>query len=148
MSAETSAVAVEGPAYSRSAKAIATLLVGALVVAAVRNAGLLASAAWPAAAKASLAVVTVAVAACYYWILVSRTSVDATHITQTWLWPKHVRLVDITQARFIYLPGLSWIVAPRLVVRARGRGSATVFPAAAPAVLREFARLSLGPVAR
>ena len=141
-------VAVEGPAYSRPAKAIATLLVGALAVAAARNAGALASAAWPAAAKASLAVIAIAVAVCYYWILVSRTSVDATHITQSWLWPKHVRLADITQAKFIYLPGLSWIVAPRLVVQARGRRSAMVFPAASPDVLAEFARLSLGPAPR
>ena len=139
---------VAGPAYSRPAKAIATLLVGALVVAAARNAGLLHSAAWPPTAKASLAVVAVAVAVCYYWILVSRTSVDATHITQSWLWPKHVRLADITQAKFIYLPGLSWIVAPRLVVQARGHGSAMVFPAAGPDVLAEFARLSLGPALR
>ena len=138
-----SAVAVEGPAYSRPAKAIATLLVGALAVAAARNAVVLAGAAWPPAAKASLAVIAIAVAVCYYWILVSRTSVDTTHITQTWLWPKHVRLADITQAKFIYLPGLSWIVAPRLVVQARGHRSAMVFPAAGPAVLAEFARLSV-----
>ena len=138
-------VAVEGPAYSRPAKVIATLLVGALVVAAARNAGVLAGAAWPAAAaKASLAVIAIAVAICYYWILVSRTSVDATHIAQSWRWPKHVRLADITQAKFIYLPGLSWIVAPRLVVQARGHRSAMVFPAAGPEVLAEFARLSLG----
>ena len=137
-----------GPAYSRPAKAIATLLVAALGVTAVRNAGLLDAAAWPSAAKASLGLIAGAVAVCYYWILASRTSVDATHITQTWLWSKRVALADVVQAKFIYLPGLAWLVAPRLVVRARGRGAATVFPAADPAVLREFARLSLGPAPR
>ena len=142
------AVLLEGPAYSRPAKAMATLLVAALVVTAVRNAGLLDAGAWPAAAKASLGIIAAAVAVCYYWILVSRTSVDATHIAQTWLWPKRVALADVVQAKFIYLPGLAWLIAPRLVVRARGRNAATVFPAAAPAVLREFARLSLGPTLR
>ena len=143
-----SAAGADGPAYSRPAKALATLLMAALVVTAVRNAGLLDTAAWPAAAKASLGVIIAAVAVCYYWILVSRTSVDATHIAQTWLWPKRVALADVVQAKFIYLPGLAWLIAPRLVVRARGRNAATVFPAAAPAVLREFARLSLGPTLR
>ena len=134
--------AVACAAYSLPVKALATALIGALVVAAWLAAGDLKSAAWTAPAKASLAVVGLGIVACYYWILVSRTSIDATHITQTWLWPKHVRRTDIMQAKFIYLPWLSWVVAPRLVVQVRGRKAALVFPAAGAEVLAEFARLS------
>ena len=135
---------LECAAYSLPVKALATVLVGALAAAVWQAAGDLASAAWTGPAKAGLAVVAIGVAAGYGWILASRTSIDATRIRQSWLWPKQVLLADITQARFIYLPGLSWIVAPRLVVRARGRKAAVVFPAAGPEVLAEFARLSLG----
>ncbi len=137
---------IECAAYSLPLKLIASLLVGALVFAAWRTAGDLASAAWTAPAKASLAAVAIGIAVAYGWILASRTSIDATHITQTWLWPKHVRLADVTQAKLIYLPALSWIVAPRLVVRARGRKAAVVFPASGREVLAEFARLSVQPM--
>jgi hypothetical protein len=79
----------------------------------------------------------------YYWILSSRTSIEQGVITQTWLWDKRVVVRDVTQAKFIYIPYLSWLVAPRLVVRA---GMAVhVFHAASPHVLEAFARLSLGP---
>lgn len=137
---------IECAAYSLPLKIVATLFVGALVFAAWRAAGDLASAAWTAPAKASLAVLGIGVAVGYGWILGSRTSIDATHITQTWLWPKHVRLADITQAKLVYLPALSWIIAPRLVVRARGRRTAMVFPAAGREVLAEFARLTVDPM--
>jgi hypothetical protein len=134
---------LECAAYSLPAKALATALVGALAVAAWQAAGDLGSAAWTAPAKASLAAVAIGIAVGYGWILASRTSIDATHITQSWLWPKHVRIADITQAKFIHLPWLAWLVAPRLVVRSRGRRTALVFPAAGREVLAEFARLSV-----
>ena len=137
---------IECAAYSLPLKIVATLFVGALVFAAWRAAGDLASAAWTAPAKASLAALGIGVAVGYGWILGSRTSIDATHITQTWLWPKHVRLADITQAKLVYLPALSWVVAPRLVVRARGRRAAMVFPASGREVLAEFARLTVDPM--
>ena len=146
--ADGQAGALECAAYSLPVKALATVLVGALAAAVWQAAGDLASAAWTGPAKASLAVVAIGVAAGYGWILASRTSIDDTRIRQSWLWPKQVLLADITQAKFIYLPWLSWIVAPRLVVRARGRKAAVVFPAAGPAVLAEFARLSVGAARR
>ncbi len=35
-----------------------------------------------------------------------------------WLWRKRVNIADITQVKLISVPGLSWLVVPRLVVRA------------------------------
>jgi hypothetical protein len=75
--------------------------------------------------------------------LCSRTKIDAVNIEQSWLWTKKVALAEISQAKFIYIPYLSWLIAPRLVVRA-SRG-VYVFPAADRHVLEAFARLSLGP---
>ena len=61
---------------------------------------------------------------------------------QTWVWKKQVSIADIRQAKFIYLPALSWLIAPRLVVRTGP--IMTVFYTAHPDVQRAFAALMLG----
>ena len=78
----------------------------------------------------------------YVWILKSRTSIDGVAIEQTWLWRRRVALADITQAKFIYVSWLSWILAPRLIVRA-GPG-VRVFYCADPKVIRAFSALMVG----
>jgi hypothetical protein len=132
----------EGPAFTALIKLLASVLVGALIVWGARasrlmdwqsfslSAGLL----WGAA----LAIVLVV----YYWILKSRTSIKNGVIEQTWVWKKQVNIADIRQAKFIYLPALSWLIAPRLVVRTGP--IMTVFYTAHPDVQRAFAALMLG----
>ena len=78
----------------------------------------------------------------YVWILKSRTSISTEAIEQTWLWNKRVNIADIRQAKFIYVPYLNWLIAPRLIVRAGP--SVSVFYTANPEVQREFACLILG----
>lgn len=134
---------VEGPAFSPFVKALATSLVAALAVWGLRAAPALRNTNWSMGTLAFMALVLAVIVLGYYWILVSRTAMDATHIRQTWMWPKVVALNEVTQAKFIYVPYLSWLVAPRLVVRVQGRGM-FVFHAASPAVLRAFAHFSLG----
>jgi hypothetical protein len=134
---------VEGPAFGPVIKALASGLLLALLYWGLRGGGDLMAARWSATNAAFAIAVLLVIALGYYWIMVSRTAVDATHIRQSWMWPKEVALSDITQAKFIYVPYLSWLIAPRLVVRAAGRGF-FVFHAASPAVLRAFAKLSLG----
>ena len=135
----------EGPAFPVMVKALATLLMAALTIWGVRVAGQVMATSWSLSAAAFLVITLIVIVACYYWILCSRTTITSTRIEQTWLWPKKVALADITQAKFIYLPYLAWLIAPRLVVRAQGRGL-FVFHAADQRVLQAFARLSLGPV--
>lgn len=79
----------------------------------------------------------------YYWILVSRTRIDGAVISQTWYVRKSVNIPDITQIKFIVIPHLEWLIAPRLVVRVKSRGS-YIFHAADPQLLAAFARISLG----
>ncbi len=134
---------LECPAYSLPAKVIATAFVGALAVAVWRSAADIAQTEWTAHELAALAVMSLAVVLGYGWILASRTSIDATRIAQTWMWPKQARIDEIVQARFVHVPGLEWLVAPRLVVRLQGQHRRLVFPAAGREVLTEFARLSL-----
>ena len=79
----------------------------------------------------------------YYWILVSRTFIEGNVIRQNWYVRKSVNISDITHIKFIVIPYLEWLIAPRLVVRVRSRGS-YVFHAADSRLLAAFARISLG----
>ena len=133
---------VEGAAFPLFTKALASLLVGALAFWGLRSAALIDLDLWPGSAIAAMALALALVALCYYWILRSRTAIDADMIEQTWIWPKKVARADITQVKFVYIPYLSWLIAPRLIVRVRSRGL-FVFHAAEPQVLAAFARLSL-----
>ncbi len=139
---------IEGAAFPPLVKAAAAGLVAAMLAWGLRVADELLAVDWTFGAAAVVVLAIAMVLWCTGWILRSRTSVDAARIRQTWMWDKQVDVADITQARLVGVPGLAWLVAPRLVVRARGRGL-LVFHAADPRVLAAFARLCLGslPVA-
>ena len=132
----------EGPAFTALIKLLASVLVGALIVWGARASRLMDWQAFSLSAGliwgAALAIVLVV----YYWILKSRTSIKNGVIAQTWVWKKQVSVAEIRQAKFIYLPALSWLIAPRLVVRTGP--VMTVFYTAHPDVQRAFAALMLG----
>lgn len=135
---------VEGPSFLPVHKALATLMVLALL--GFAGHALL----QPEAAKldfglqAALLCGLGLVLASYWAILKSRTRIDGHSIRQEWLWTKEVKLAEITQLKLVHLPALSWLIAPRLIVRTGGL-SRTVFPAADPEVIGAFRQLALGP---
>jgi hypothetical protein len=133
---------LDGPAFPILVKAMATLLMLAMIY---WGAGAEQQIIWKefstgAAMLFGGALVITVVA--YVWILKSRTSIDGVAIEQTWVWKRRVLLADITQAKFIYISSLSWLIAPRLIVRA-GPG-VSVFYSACPKVQHAFARLMSG----
>ncbi len=71
----------------------------------------------------------------------TRTQVDETHIRQTGWSHQEVEIARLTQVKLIYIPFLTWLVSPRLVVRAGGWRS-WVFHAADRAVLQRFWQLA------
>jgi hypothetical protein len=133
---------VEGPAFPRAFKIMATLLMIGTFVFGVRAVNA------PEIINASLTVklvilgVLAMVLAFYYFLMTSRTRISSTEITQTWLGDKHVAIAAVIKAKFIYIPYLGWLFAPRLVVRSQS-GMMTMFYAADPKVLAAFAQLSL-----
>ena len=140
----------EGPAFPRLVKGLSCLLVLSLLAAAWRLAMDTPWSTWPGPTWVFILATMGLIGYCQYWILFSRTRIDNRTLSQTWMWPKQIALADITQAKFIYLPYLAWLIAPRLVLRVRGHG-VVVFHAAQPNVMQAFARLSLGfaePVTR
>lgn len=88
---------------------------------------------WPLAALAMLV---------YTWwhIVVSRTSLSSQALHQSWIWDKHVEFNELTYCKLIRVPGLDWLIAPRLYVRTM-LGKFAVFYVADGKLLSEFIRL-------
>lgn len=114
---EPSEPVVRGPAFSVSFKALATVMVAGSVGWAVRlwlqgklGTQLTAGHGWFAAALVMMLWT--------WWAVVrSITSVDATELRQTWVWTKRMPLRDLAYARLVRVPGLDWLIAPRLYTR-------------------------------
>lgn len=137
--------AVSGPSFPVSVKTMATAMMLVLLVSGSMT--LLGPAQVPSPALAAgewlfLVAVTAVIGTGYWSIVTGRTSCDGHTIEQTWLWRKKVRLVDITQIKLISVPGLNWLVVPRLVVRT-GYGL-TTFHAGNPAIYARFKLLAHG----
>lgn len=132
---------VTGPAYSRWFKCVATLVSLGL-------AGYGAGIAWRFpllrygfGIQAVLLCAALMLVVSYYWFLRSTITIDASGITQTWLYNKHVEWRDVRSAKLIGIPYAGWLFPPRLVVRT---GNAfTTFNGGAPHILVEFAQISL-----
>jgi hypothetical protein len=69
--------------------------------------------------------------------------VDEEGIRQTWFWSKSVRWEDVVQARLVVVPGMEWLLAPRLIVRRRS-GGVLVFHVGNAAVRARLAKVLLG----
>ena len=79
--------------------------------------------------------------ACTAWfVVVSRIRLDASGITQSWMWTKHFDFDDLAVAQLIRVRGLEWLIAPRLYVRTLA-GKFSVFYVSDAAVLLEMNRL-------
>ncbi len=133
----------EGPSFPPAVKLLAGAMMAALLHWAWLALDELRAAQAPLSTWLLLGAALLVVLACYIGMLRSRTSVSASHVRQRWLWHKEVALADVRQAKLIDLPGLRWLIAPRLMLRLRGGGFCT-FHAADPAVLASFRRLGLG----
>jgi hypothetical protein len=73
-------------------------------------------------------------------ILTSITTLTATHLDQSFVWNKHIELSDLAYVKLIRVPGLDWLIAPRLYCRTL-LGKFSVFYASDPVMIREFERL-------
>lgn len=131
----------EGAAFPFLVKAIATLLMISLVYWGYQAARVVFSQGMSYPILLLFIAAFVLTFVVYYWILRSRTSINSNVIEQTWIWHKQVSIAKISQLKFIYIPYLSWLLAPRLVVRSGVQ--VHVFHSADPRVLAAFAALSL-----
>jgi hypothetical protein len=75
-----------------------------------------------------------------YCILTSRTTLTATSLSQDFVWNKHVELRDLAYVKLIRVPGLDWLIAPRLYCRTL-LGKFSVFYASDRVMIAELERL-------
>lgn len=73
-------------------------------------------------------------------ILTSKTSLTDTHLLQTWMWDKKLELRELAYVKLIRVPGLDWLIAPRLYCRTL-MGKFAVFYSTDAMMLTEFERL-------
>lgn len=73
-------------------------------------------------------------------ILRGKTTLNARFLQQSWVWTKRVEIGELAYARLFRVPGLDWLIAPRLYTRTYANRLA-VFYAYGADMLREFKRL-------
>lgn len=73
-------------------------------------------------------------------IFTSQTSLSSRSLRQSWIWDKELELADLAYVRLMRVPGLDWLIAPRLYARTL-LGKSAVFYAADEHMLAEFSRL-------
>ena len=134
---------VEGPAFTLLVKVLASALIASLAYYGWLSKDTMLNQAWSWTALLFMIGAVGFVVVIYFWMLCSRTRVTATGIEQTWVSPKRIAFTEITQIKLIHIPGLAWLISPRLVVKSRSLGS-TVFHTADSSVLNAFKRLTLG----
>jgi hypothetical protein len=64
-----------------------------------------------------------------YHVMVSRTSVSPTEIRQNFVFNRQIHLGEVSFAKFIYIPYLTWLIAPRLFVRTASNKFAAIYGA-------------------
>lgn len=137
-------VAVGGPSYPLSYRVAATLVVLGLVCGLWQMREPVLALPW---SRGSLALAGGAVALLLMgWghLLRSRTVLRGDTIEHGWLWTERIDWRDVSQVQLLHWPSLAWLIAPRLTVRARGRGRHRI-PLADPQVLARVRELVYGP---
>lgn len=76
-----------------------------------------------------------------WFILRGTTVLDGQAIEQSWVWKKRVLLAELAYAKLIRVPGLEWLIAPRLYTKTFSN-KLSLFYASDPAMLSELERLS------
>ena len=131
---------VEGPAFSSTFKALATVIVVgcACWLARLWMQGALGSGGSSGLVWFGCGLVMMSWT--WWHIMRSRTRVSAEALEQGWIWDKRMELRELAYAKLIRVPGLDWLVAPRLYVRTLP-GKFAVFYGGSPALVSEFRRV-------
>lgn len=144
MSTESSPPSLSSPAFSRSFKLLALLLVTAIAswMYQLWSTGKLAANSTLAPSNGLIWLLS-GLALMLYTLIAfytSKTFISATHIKQTWIWDKEVAVSELVYAKLIRVRGLDWFIAPRLYVRTM-MGKFHVFYAAEKPMIHAFEKL-------
>ncbi len=119
----------EGAAFSPAFKLIAVLITAAIAYWAWQALPNLTWRALPVQAQLVWGGCAVLVLYTLYHVMVSRTVVSPTEIRQNFVFNRRVHLGEVSFAKFIYIPYLTWLIAPRLFVRTASNKFAAIYGA-------------------
>ncbi len=77
-----------------------------------------------------------------WYVVVGRTTLDATCLQQRWVWHKQVQINDLAYAKLVHVRGLEWLIAPRLYTKSHA-GKLAVFYTADPNLLNHLEALQI-----
>ena len=134
---EQGGVIARGPAYTTAGKLVATALMVGLCLMGWQAM----SPQWRVHIDVKDALVVAMVLGLFVWtwlfIVLCQVELTATGIRQGWGYWKRAQMSQVTQVKYVQIPGLSWLFAPRLIVRSVGGVMPLVFQLADPTVRRE-----------
>jgi hypothetical protein len=76
-----------------------------------------------------------------FYVFRSETSVTDSHLRQSWIWDKEMKVTDLAYVKLIRLRGFDWLIAPRLYARAHS-GKFASFYSANTEVIKQFEKIS------
>jgi hypothetical protein len=117
----------EGAAFSASFKCITVLIALAIAYWGYQALPALGWQAMATQAKWMLGGCCALVLYTLYHVMVSRTTVSPTEIKQNFVFNRHIHLGEVSFAKFIYIPYLTWLIAPRLFVRTASNKFAAIY---------------------
>jgi hypothetical protein len=107
----------EGAAFSAAFKCISVLILAAIAYWGWQALPVLGWLSLPKQVQWMLGGCVALVVYTLYHVMVSRTTVSPTEIQQNFVFNRRVHLGEVSFAKFIYIPYLTWLIAPRLFVR-------------------------------
>lgn len=75
-----------------------------------------------------------------FWVFYAQTTLTPTHISQTYVFNRRMHLGELAAAKFVYIPYLTWLIAPRLFIRSAS-GKFTAIYGATPDLLALFGQI-------
>ncbi len=136
-------LSVEGPSFPVAIRIVASAMMAGLLAGLISSRHeLLAAQDGSPSGWAVLALLFAMVASGYWTVMASRTSIDSGAIRQRGLWSREVRFDEIQRVKLVAIPGLEWILVPRLVVRGTGAMTLATFQAGDRGLFEAFRRLA------
>jgi hypothetical protein len=97
--------------------------------------------------KLGLLAVAFVLVTSYWYFMTGKTTLSAQGVRQDWIWRKSIDWSEVKSARFLGLPGLAWLVPPRLMLRGDS-GMYVVFNGGSRTLHRAFAEATVAVQAR
>jgi hypothetical protein len=138
---------VTGPSFGLAVRLGASAMLAWIAVSFANTPLLGVVAAYGLGVKLGLLAVLFVLLTSYWYFLTGKTTLSAKGVRQDWIWRKSIDWSEVKSARFLGLPGLAWLVPPRLMLRGDS-GMYVMFNGGSRSLHQAFARATVAVQAR